>query len=94
MQLLNVTVAIRKTGNVSRPQRDYRPARAPFPETWPAPVVGITFENVAGAVVAGGGVSFDERLQPSWSLRCVNTSTATGVRFERGWECHNGTALS
>lgn len=93
VRLLNVTVAIRKTGNVSRPQRDYRPARAPFPETWPASVVGITFENVAGAVVAGGGVSFDAPLQPSWSLRCVNTSTATGVRFERGWECHNETGL-
>ena len=53
----------------------------------------MTFENVADAVVAGGGVSFDAPLQPSWSLRCANTSTATGVSFERGWECHNGTQL-
>ena len=24
----------------------------------------------------------------------TTTLRATGVRFERGWECHNGTALS
>ena len=91
VRLLNVSVVVKATGNVSRPQRDYRPARGLLPETRPAAVVGVTFENVAGVEVVGGSVTFAAPLQPSWTLRCVNTSTAPGVRFERGWECHNRT---
>ena len=92
VRLLNVSVVLKATGNVTRPQRDYRPAGGLLPGTWPAPVVGITFENVARLVLDGGGVTFAAPPQPSWTLRCVNTSTSPGVRFGRGWECHNRTS--
>lgn len=57
VRLLNVSIVLQVTGNVSRPQRDYRPAHG-LPGTVAAPVVGITFENVAEVDVIGGGVRF------------------------------------
>jgi hypothetical protein len=93
--LINVSIAIAKIGNTSRPQRDYRPARPPMPQTVAARVAGLTMEHVAGVEVRGGGVSFaTEHVQPSWSLQCANVSASAGVRFDAAWRCRNGTMVA
>jgi polygalacturonase len=104
IRLENVSITIKKSGNASRPQRDYRPiwdqdqSGAPVPATLPAPVDGIVVENIAGITIVGGGVDFSPTTgpgkQPFWGMACLNITGQSHVQIQGGegkWSCQNST---
>ena len=88
--LANVSIVIRKTGNISRPHRDYRPAPWQHNACPSASVVGLTLENVVSARTSnGGGVRFAGKRQQGWSMECVNVTASSTLRIGPGWQCFN-----
>ena len=102
IELVDVSITIRHTGNVSRPKgKDYSPTRHArgggtlYPAIVPAFVAGMTFEGVAGAHVVGGGVRFhrdgSRQNEEYWSMDCVNetATSVNAVEFCGGWTREN-----
>lgn len=101
VHLENVSITIKKTGNTSRPQLDYRPAGhgsnpAGVPDTVPVQVTGITVQNVAGLSIAGSMVEFSPSSgsgrEPYWGMGCLNVTGHSYVSVDCRWRCKNGTS--
>ena len=96
VRLMNVSITIKKTGNTSRPQLDYRPSSTVLPQTVPNLVAGIVIENVNDIELEHkGGVRFSPLLGPGkqayWGMSCLNASASSHVHVEAGWTCANAT---
>jgi hypothetical protein len=95
LNLVNVSLTIKKTGNTSRPQRDYRPVwdGGIVPETVPGLVSGLVVQNVQQLHISGGGVEFSPLRGPGkqsyWGMACINATGSEDVSVGGGWICHN-----
>ena len=96
ISLVNVSITIKKTGNASRPQLDYRPSSKVLPQTVPNLVAGLVMENVNDIELNHmGGVRFSPLAGPGkqtyWGMSCLNASASSHVHIEQGWTCMNAT---
>ena len=95
VRLENVSITIKRTGNTSRPQRDYRPS--PVPDVVPALVSGIVVENIDDITLVNSRVVFSPTSgagkQPYWSMTCLNVSGASNVHLQGHLQCRNATSL-
>jgi len=88
IQLHNVSITIKKIGNTTRPQHDYRPVwqdHASPPDIVRSKVDGISIENIESIAINGGMVQFSPlsgpRTQAYWDMACLNITGESNVHF-------------